>query len=562
MATIKNLNDFYNKLDKMYQEYGLDNIGRNIKDYIVPDRGRFTGTNANEQDRNAYSRNERRYVIEDTGEQSANFLVGGFVSMLTPPTSPWFKLKPSNKALGSIRAVGEWFDDVTELMLRVFSQADVYSALYNAYLEFITFGTAAMMIEEDEVDDIHPVSFTFGEYRIATNGSNKPDTWGYQCYMYAHELETRFGRDGMSKNALRALKNNEPTLFKVRWIILPNDGRIGFTAQDRPFISIYWEADRAGHEDMALEVKGFDEFPLQIPRWATISNDTYGKESPGQKQLGNIKMLQSMVEDMLVAIKRVGDPPMVSDGNHNMINTLPGGLTEAPNSVGGNVSVRPMFERSPDIQAILTGIEYWKKIISENFFTHLLLIISGAQNDRKTATEIVARNEEKYGFLGPVLNRVFNELLEPLIQRTFNILTKHGYFDADGELPMPPELEDQDYDIAFTSILAQAQEAIGLNQIDRFLERMAMLGDLKPEVLDKLDGDGIAELYGRTVPSRAMLDKEMVAVLREQHAEQEAQAQQMAMLESASESMNKLAGADTSGENALTDIGNAEEGQV
>jgi hypothetical protein len=334
---------------------------------------------------------------------------------------------------------------------------------------------------------------------------------------------------------------------------------MGPIPENRKFMSIYWEADRPSHEEIVLEKKGFDDFPLQTPRWATISNDTYGKESPGQKQLANVRMLQSMVEDMLIAIKRVGDPPMVSDGTHSMINTLPGGLTEAPNSVGGSISVRPMFEKDPNIQALLLGIEDWRRIIKEGFYANLLLIISGAENDRKTATEIIARNEEKYGFLGPILNRVFNELLEPMIQRTFNILGEHGYFDPDGTHPMPPELIDQPYDVTFTSLLAQAQEAIGLNQIDRFVERMRILAEVKPEALDKLDADAIVDLYAKTVPASATLDDDQVAAIRDIKAQQEQAMQQMAMLESTSDSVNKLAGADTSGENALTDMAEAEE---
>ncbi len=478
--------------------------------------------------------------------------------MLTPSTSPWFRLRPSIKELADIKRVAQWFDDVTELILRVFSQVDIYSHLYNVYLEFVTFGTGALMIEEDEIDDIRPVDFTFGEYRVMTNGKKKPDTWAYQCYMYPHEMATRFGEDSLSDNAKRALKNKSKELFRVRWMIRPNDGKVVPQMGDWPYISIYWESDRGGHEEEALEIKGFEEFPLQVPRWATISNDIYGKESPGQKQLGNVKMLQSMVEDFLIAIKRVGDPPMVSDGSHSMINTLPGGLTESPNSIGTSIGVRPLFERDPNLQAILMGIEYWTRIIQERFYTHLLLIISGVDNDRKTATEIIARNEEKYGFLGPILNRVFNELLEPMIQRTFNILGRHGYFDEDGELPMPPELIDQDYDISFTSILAQAQQAIGLNQIDRYVERMAMLAQVKPEALDNMDADGIASLYARVAPASASMDVDERDELRAMRAQQEQMMQQMAMMESGSQSIKNLAGADTSGENALTSMSEEE----
>ena len=559
MANIKELNERFIKLDSLFQEYGLNDLGASLSDYVLPDRGRFTGNNS-PKDRNRFETNSRKYVIDDVSEQAANMLVGGFMSMLTPQTSPWFRLGPSNPELSKVKAVKVWFDDVTKFMLRTFAEVDLYSTLQSTYLEFIGFGTGAQMLESDELDIIRPVSFTFGEYRIETNGKGIVDTWAYQCYMYPHEMETRFGAEGMSDQAKRALKKGDKTLFKVRWMVEPNDGRAGFKGADgRPFVSYYWEADSAGHKKTVLEVKGFDEFPLQTPRWSTIANDTYGKECPGQKQLANTKMLQSMCEDYVVAVKRMGDPPMVSDGSHNFINTLPAGITTAPNSTGGSIGVRPMFERDPNIEAILSGISYWRDIISKGFFNELLLVISGAGNDRKTATEIIARNEEKYGFLGHILNRVFKELLEPIIRRTFNNAADQGYFDPDGEFPLPEELLDQDYDIAFTSLLAQAQEAITLNQLDRFLERMGAVAQFFPDALDRVDDDMIVQMYGKTVPARALRSDDEYNEIKQAKADAAAQAAQMEAMTVAAGAMKDMSASSTEEGTVLSEVA-AEEG--
>ena len=554
MATIKQLNERYIKLDSLFTEYGLDDMGASIRDYVLPDRGRFSG-NSSANARNRFEKNSRKYVIDDITEQSANMLVGGFSSMLTPQTSPWVKLGPSNKRLSDLHDVAVWFDDVTEFILRTFAEADIYSVLHSTYLEFIGFGTGAQMLESDEINVIRPVSFTFGEYRIATNGKGKVDTWAYQCYMYAHELETRFGKDAMSPQAKRALKSDDKkTLFKVRWIVEPNDGRPGFEGGNRNFISYYWEADAPGYGQEVLEVRGFDEFPLQVPRWSTIANDTYGKECPGQKQLSNTKMLQSMCEDYVVAVKRMGDPPMVSDGSHNFINTLPSGISEAPNSTGGQMGIRPLFDRDPNIEAILSGIQYWREIISKGFFNDLLLVISGAGNDRKTATEIIARNEEKYGFLGHVLDRVFNEHLKPMVTLTFNIAASQGYFDPDGPYPMPEVLVGEDYDISFTSLLAQAQEAIKLNQLDRFLERAGMVASLFPDALDRVDEDAILKLYGEMIPARALRSDEQVGKIKQAKAEAAAAQAQMEAMQATAGAMKDMSAASTEEGSVLSEV--------
>ena len=73
---------------------------------------------------------------------------------------------------------------------------------------------------------------------------------------------------------------------------------------------------------------------------------------------------------------------------------------------------------------------------------------------RMTATEIVERHEEKLLMIGPVIERLHNELLEPLIDRTFAYLVK-----ANALPPAPPELQGMDLSVEFVSILAQAQQA-------------------------------------------------------------------------------------------------------
>ena len=47
-------------------------------------------------------------------------------------------------------------------------------------------------------------------------------------------------------------------------------------------------------------------------------------------------------------------------------------------------------------------------------------------DDVRSATEIVERREEKMVMLGPVLERLHDELLDPLIGRVFQIIARAG----------------------------------------------------------------------------------------------------------------------------------------
>lgn len=147
-----------------------------------------------------------------------------------------------------------------------------------------------------------------------------------------------------------------------------------------------------------------------------------------------------------------------------------------------------------------------------------------------TATEVAERHEEKLLMLGPVLERLHNELLNPLIDITFNEML------ANGALPPPPEeLKGVDLSVEFVSMLAQAQRAIGTNSVDRFVANIGQVAQIKPDVLDKFNSDEWVTAYSDMLgvdPSLIVASNE-VALIRENRAKaqqmqamQEVQAQQ------------------------------------
>jgi hypothetical protein len=141
-----------------------------------------------------------------------------------------------------------------------------------------------------------------------------------------------------------------------------------------------------------------------------------------------------------------------------------------------------------------------------------------------TATEVAERHEEKLLMLGPVLERLQNELLSPMIDIAFD------YANRAGILPQaPPELEGMDLKVEFISVLAQAQRAVAAQGVDRLLGTVGNLAQLKPEVLDKIDFDQVVDDYGDMygVNPKIVVPDNVVAQIRAQRA-QAAQAAQTA----------------------------------
>ena len=106
------------------------------------------------------------------------------------------------------------------------------------------------------------------------------------------------------------------------------------------------------------------------------------------------------------------------------------------------------------------------------------------------------------------------------------------------------------------SVLAQAQQLVGINAIDRFVGTLGQLAPVKPDVMDKLDADKMADAYADMLgvdPDMVVANDEVV-LIREQRAQRQQAMEQAAMAEQAAGAARNLSQADTEGRNALTDM--------
>jgi hypothetical protein len=168
-----------------------------------------------------------------------------------------------------------------------------------------------------------------------------------------------------------------------------------------------------------------------------------------------------------------------------------------------------------------------------------------------TATEVAERHEEKLLMLGPVLERLHNELLKPLIDETFFRMVAANLVP-----PIPEALQGAELDVEFVSMLAQAQRAIGVNGIDRFVGNVGAIAQMRPEVLDKLNVDRWADHYADMlgVDPDLIVASEDVVMIRQQRAQAQAQAQQMQQIQAQADAAAKLGTVKTNEANAASDL--------
>jgi hypothetical protein len=171
------------------------------------------------------------------------------------------------------------------------------------------------------------------------------------------------------------------------------------------------------------------------------------------------------------------------------------------------------------IEALNQDISRHEEQIRRAFFTDLFLMLTNLDRPQMTATEVAERHEEKLLMLGPVLENIHNDLLDPLIDRTFGIMLRNGLIP-----PAPEELQGKELKVEYISILAQAQRAVGVNSIRQTAGFIMDLAQVAPNVMDKFDADQAVNQFAdmQGVPPTIIRSDKNVAIMRQQRAQQQA----------------------------------------
>ena len=519
---------------------------KEISDYLLPRSGRFFV-----QDRDKGQRRHNN-IYDSTGTRALRVLGAGLMGGATSPARPWFRLGTEDKALMQSEAVKIWLNDVTRLMFGVFQKSNTYRTLHHMYEELGAFGTAATVVMDDYSKVIHHYPLTTGEFCIAQNYRGEITTLYREFQKTVGEMVAEFGYDKCSLTVRNLYtRGSLDTWITIIHAIEPRTDRDPrkVDALNMAWKSIYFE--QGASEGKVLSESGFKQFPALVPRWATAGGDIYGN-SPGMESLGDIKQLQHEQLRKAQGIDYMTKPPLQvpTSMKNRDVETLPGGISFVDTATphGG---IRTAFEVRLDLSHLLGDIQDVRGRIKETFYTDLFLMLANQTDSRMTATEVAERHEEKLLMLGPVLERLHNELLDPLINMTFDRMVRAGVLP-----PAPPELHGMNINVEYVSMLAQAQRAVATNGIDRFVGNLGQVAQFKPDVLDKFDSDKWAEEYSDMLgvdPSLIVAD-DKVAIIRQQRAQAQQAAQQAAAHNQAADTAQKLGSVNTGGKNAATDI--------
>lgn len=500
---------------------------RELSDFTRPRSTRFTASEVNRGDR----RNSK--IIDPAAVMAARTLSSGMMSGITSPARPWFRLATPDRDLMDFGPVKLWLETVEQRMNEVFNRSNLYQSLPLMYEDLGTFATGAMAVVADPQRVIRTVPFPTGSFYIANGADLSVDTAVREFSMTVRQVVTEFGMDAVSDTVKSQWNSGQYGQWvNVVHAVYPNlDRQTGkLEAKHKAYKSVYYEANST--DDKLLRESGYDEFPIMAPRWEVNGEDVYGSSCPGMVALGSVKALQLLQRRKAQMIDKITNPPLQAPASikSQRISTIPGGINYLPMADVNN-QIKPLFQIPANgTNGLLEDIQDTRQIIDHAYFVDLFRMMQTV-NTRSMPVEAVAEmREEKLLMLGPVLQRLDSELLDKLINRTFSVMAENNL------LPVPPdEMQGMQLKVEYISVMAQAQKAIGVSSIERFIGFTSGIGQFSPDALDKINVDETIDAYAASigVPPSVVATNEQVAQIRERRAQQQAMAQQMQMAQAA-----------------------------
>lgn len=531
MPTVRSYNK---RLEALKAERsGFIPVWQDLSDHHLSYRGRFLVSDGNNAGK-AQGRDTKQ--INNTSGMSVRVLAAGMMAGITSPARPWFRLSTGDPTLNDISSVKQWLNDVQVLMYKVFSQSNTYNSLHTLYSELGVFGIGAMGVYEDFENVIWCRPYTVGSYAVGINAKNKVDTFYREYSVSVAQCVKLFGLDNCSNSVQNMWRNgNTESWVQIVHAVEPNDDRDQQSplASEMPFRSVYYESSPDSQKsDNFLRRSGFKDFPILVPRWDVTSEDTYATNSPGMAALGDTKALQLGERRMYQSLDKLVNPPL--QGPSTLKNKMRSGGLKPGDVVwtdGTGAGLSSIYEFRPDLSSMVAVNDRTELRIKRAFYEDLFLMLAGSDRRQITAREVAEKQGEKLLQLGPVLERLHNELLDPLIDRTFSILQQSGV------LPAPPqELQDRELNVEYVSVLAQAQRMLATDSLERVSGFAAQLSTVWPDARHKVNVTQMIDDYSEAIgvnPRVIRSDDEVSSMIQAEQqqaaaAQAAAQGEQMA----------------------------------
>tara|TARA_R110000796_G_scaffold43790_3_gene107423 strand:- start:1520 stop:3190 length:1671 start_codon:yes stop_codon:yes gene_type:complete len=504
-----------------------DSFYRDVVDYIRPRK-----QTAEESRTPGIIRHKH---FDSTAPHAANTLALVMADTLTPKAIRWFGFKlPEASPLKQFNAnqnVMNWFKTVEDGVRYALDQSNFYPVINEIYLDFNSFATICLYVEESELKQKGFNGLTFralpiASYVFAEDDAGLVDTVMREYELTARQYVQRFPGGTIPNVIAKSLKETPDDKFNFLRVVAPTQ-ELGSKVKF-PFASV----DILVDQHLVVDERGYKEFPYMVGRWDKASGETRGR-GPAAIALDDIKSLNQLRKLELIGLEKAVNPPILAPED-GFIGTV---------KLGSNSII---YSRNPkDVRTLPTELRLdlsslkandLKQSIRDIYLTDQLNI---PRTKQMTASEVSVLRSEMERLLGPTISRFESEVLGPMLNRTVGIMFRTG------ALPPPPqEIQNLEaIDIEYVGQLARSQKMVEVESIQNWISLIAQFGQIDPRVLQLPDlmaaGRIIAPVLG--VPKSVVKGNAQMEEDVEREQQKQAQAEQMQKMGAMAESAGKAA---------------------
>ena len=446
---------------------------RELAEYVLPRRADFNRIRP---------QGDRRPPrgFDSTAAWANEQLAAALHGLLTGPTAPWFQLRAQDAEADDDAALRAWLDEAGRRMMAVFNSpaSNFQSQIHEVYLDICCLGSGALYVEEG-AGGVRFSARSLAECCFEDDADGRIEGVYRRFTLTARQAAALWGA-AAGEAVARALRDpggvDQPLAFLH--VVRPRRARgEGAMAADMAFESLY-----IALEDRTLIAEGgYRDMPYMTPRWSKVAGETYGR-SPAMTALPDIRMIDAMARTVIQAAEKAAAPPLIvpDDGFALPISTAPNSLIFRRTGFGAGETIQPLQTGG----SVNIGLEMMERVREQILRAFNVDWFNLAPAPGMTATEVVARQQERMRLIGPMIGRLQSELLGPLVTRVFGLLLRRGVFG-----PPPVDLAEIALKVDYVSPVAKAQRQDELFAIDGLRRAASELAALDPAAAQAFDAE-------------------------------------------------------------------------
>lgn len=384
------------------------------------------------------------YPIFNTLPKKAIMTVcNGLMGHVMSPSLNWFRFNSINKNFYStdkIAGASDYLENVQQSLLQLFSITSFYSSVKMTILDALIQGTGILLsLDDQDHGKIHYKCIDPQFVCIGEDAYEQVDTVFREYSLTAIQAYQLFGEE-LPKSIIESYKNGsqDSTSFKFLDCVYPEGIMYSQEKKDNIKVTIkkFAHVVYSFEGNTIVQESGYDELPYHIFRYRRETTEHAYGVGIIMDLLPDILKLQDFSRTMQTGSQRQSEPAMYfpyawqTDGG---VNNNP----RSTNYVDMNAGQPYSLASTLRLDSLLNVISKLEDYIYEATTAKLFDILMRTADVQQTATWVNEIKGESLVLMASTMDTLQQEIIIPVVMRTYNILRRMGYIP-----PLPEQLKE------------------------------------------------------------------------------------------------------------------------